>query len=744
MPELPKKFPIEITNKYEVLPNALRQVVNDDWRDRLEVEIGDEKQLDIFYPQLKLKRWDNEVNFSVRLKDTNYEQAQVTTSGDKVIWSKGNIDIEYYDYAEGEGGYKMVWYLKQKPSTNKIEFSIQTKGLDFFYQPPLTQEEIDKGAIRPENVIGSYAVYTSEQKTNWIGGKEYKAGKVCHIYRPKIIDAKGQETWGVLNIDIVKGIYSVEIPQEFLDKAVYPIRSNDTFGYTTIGGTDGWPSPDTLYGYRFTSPADIAGTTVNSMSVYIHCTTVSKHSKQTLHLQSDKSLLSNGVTAAVDLLSDYQWHTGNFSTSPSLSNSTDYILSVIIDDTTYATEFRYDTGTSEYSWREANSYSSPTNYSSPVLEDTKLSIYCTYTAGGTAALTGTAVPTITETDIVNGGKTIIVTLTGDTWVAEGETFDAQRQNIINGIDSAQSEATGWDAVVKAGQSVGNVVRTSDTVVTITLDAFATYDITATETITATIPATALTGGSPIVASPTFQVTPVAAGGVLTFLQSTSSATDASEYTFSSQNLGDAAADRYIIVAVGSRDSGTTSQSISSVTVGGVSATIVVQQRNSATNTDVAGLAIAAVPNGTTGDVIVTFSETMLRCSIALYRATGLSSATPTDNGSSTATAPTYAIDVLAGGFAIGTANSGVNSGTATWTNLTEDYDALVTGEYLNYTGASDTFETEQTNLAVTCTFTSSTNPVGVFASWAFSAPPAGAPPEWPVFIASQFRRPMYT
>lgn len=125
--------------------------------------------------------------------------------------------------------------------------------------------------------------------------------------------------------------------------------------------------------------------------------------------------------------------------------------------------------------------------------------------GASAAITGTITASVNETDIVTGGKTIIITLTGDTWVTAGATFDGQRQNIINGIDSAQSEATGWDAVVKAGEVVASVVRTSDTVVTITLSAFATYDITAQETITVTIPSTAVTGAAAIVATPTFTV-----------------------------------------------------------------------------------------------------------------------------------------------------------------------------------------------------------------------------------------------
>ena len=132
-----------------------------------------------------------------------------------------------------------------------------------------------------------------------------------------------------------------------------------------------------------------------------------------------------------------------------------------------------------------------------------------------AVTTGTATASITESDIIAGGKTIILTLTGDTWVAAGATFDAQRQNIIDGIDSAQAEGTGWDAEVKAKEVVTAVVRTSSTVVTVTLTAAAAYDITAQETITATIPATALvTSASAIVASPTFTVDAVAAGATI--------------------------------------------------------------------------------------------------------------------------------------------------------------------------------------------------------------------------------------
>jgi voltage-gated potassium channel Kch len=97
-------------------------------------------------------------------------------------------------------------------------------------------------------------------------------------------------------------------------------------------------------------------------------------------------------------------------------------------------------------------------------------------------------------------------------VTAGATFDAQRQAIINGLDSAQSELTGWNNEVRDKEVVTSVARTSDTVCTITLSASASYDISATETITVTIPSAALTTGtSDIIGTPTFTVTAVVSG-----------------------------------------------------------------------------------------------------------------------------------------------------------------------------------------------------------------------------------------
>ena len=109
-------------------------------------------------------------------------------------------------------------------------------------------------------------------------------------------------------------------------------------------------------------------------------------------------------------------------------------------------------------------------------------------------------------------NTIVITLTKDTWVSAGGTFDDQRAASISNRDSAQSETYGWDAEVKARTGVAQCVRTSDTVCTIELLAseVAAYRITSNETITVTVPAAALTTStSAVVATGAFTITAAA-------------------------------------------------------------------------------------------------------------------------------------------------------------------------------------------------------------------------------------------
>ena len=126
----------------------------------------------------------------------------------------------------------------------------------------------------------------------------------------------------------------------------------------------------------------------------------------------------------------------------------------------------------------------------------------------TAAVGG--VTAFTEPLLVDGGQATTITLSNDTWQASGTAFDQIRQIILNGITSAQSENTGWNKEVRDNEAIASVVRTSDTVVTITWTAAPDYDITVAETITVTIPDEAVVvSASDLVATPTIDVTATA-------------------------------------------------------------------------------------------------------------------------------------------------------------------------------------------------------------------------------------------
>jgi len=414
MPQIgPTKINKKIKDKYSVVSNAFRlsKVKNAELdkyhkapKDLVVAEVGDVKQEE-FFPQVKLGRWgdtenDNEVNFSVRLQHSEKGTESVGSDDDKITWEKGNLKAEFYDYNEGEGGYKFVWYLKRKPKTNKLTFSLQTKGLKFYYQSPLTQKITDeqkaKGytatetdifdengkvvAHRPENVVGSYAVY-HESKGGMVDkdGKDYKTGKAFQIYRPHLIDANGKEAWGILSIDTNAGTYSVEIPQAFLDTAVYPIKSNDTFGYTSEASTASWAYVDNFVGSAFTFPS--GGGTVSSISFLTNQSIVA-NAKGIICRKITKNIVSDGISVAI-AISRYSktWQTADYETSPVLTGGIGYIFGFVPSNDAYTF---YDTGDANQGYLDNNSYDSPQDLGNVTLSTNKFSVYVTYTANSSS------------------------------------------------------------------------------------------------------------------------------------------------------------------------------------------------------------------------------------------------------------------------------------------------------------------------------------------------------------------------
>jgi hypothetical protein len=150
--------------------------------------------------------------------------------------------------------------LNERPGTNTFAWDIDTENYNWYKQPPLTEEEIDKGAFRPENVINSFAVYhkalknranlkidtsrlSLEQQDEMVlsgeyykkenpetgememfkYGINYQTGKAFHRYRAQATDSNGNTTWAE-DTNIVNGQIVDTFPDDWLDKAVYPVK----------------------------------------------------------------------------------------------------------------------------------------------------------------------------------------------------------------------------------------------------------------------------------------------------------------------------------------------------------------------------------------------------------------------------------------------------------------------------------------------------------------------------------------
>jgi len=336
----------------------------------VEIEIGDIKQKD-FYPQAKFKRWDNEVNFSVRLKT---ETLQKPTKSKNIIATE---NIRFYGLS---GGYEFEIMLKEKPITNVVEFTMQTKGLRFVYQGELTKKDVELGAVRPENVVGSYAVYYDGTPINIEGGKEYKAGKAFHIYRPKIMDAKGKWVWGILNIDTNKNILSVTIPQEFLDTATYPVShaAGLTVGYETAGASFLGVTSNRWYAGYLTSGLITNNFDVSKLTASVFAGSV--NFKGFIDVHNDQVILTNGISGATANSSAWSkhWQDLSYATHPIFSNGIPYDIGYISDGDV---NFYYDSDGSYYViYDTSNSYSSPTDPTGwEYAAGYHMSIYATYT-----------------------------------------------------------------------------------------------------------------------------------------------------------------------------------------------------------------------------------------------------------------------------------------------------------------------------------------------------------------------------
>lgn len=310
---------------------------------------------------------------------------------------------------------KMDIILHSKPDTNKFCYQIEGwEDYDFELQPPLTEEEVKRGMVRPEEIEGSYAVYHKRLKNQrnvlltdeelktidltakiaskeiatttyhgteryvWVG-INYETGKFAHIPYPYIWSANATSTTKhrAEAFDITDGRMCVTMAESD-DTMEYPVRIDPTFGYTSVGASNNIiaGSSDTLFCKATLSESG----TLDSISAYTKGYNTSAGSYG-IYKDSDKTKVGN--TSETSYSGTLGWQTRDM--SDEAVSAGDYWIGMYGSGTGPPmgryTDIKYDSSSGASKLYDTNgTWPSSVTISS---WDVRLhSIYATYTVSG--------------------------------------------------------------------------------------------------------------------------------------------------------------------------------------------------------------------------------------------------------------------------------------------------------------------------------------------------------------------------
>ena len=178
-------------------------------------------------------------------------------------------------------------------------------------------------------------------------------------------------------------------------------------------------------------------------------------------------------------------------------------------------------------------------------------------------------------------------------------------------------------------------------------------------------------------TPTTTPTPSPLPPTTTFITSTGDTASATTYTFNDVPIGGSG-----LIAVSTHAEGISGRTLTSVSINGVSATIA-SQINAGTSPPFAGntntgLVYLRVTGGTTANITITYSSSVNRCGIGVWRIQNNISDTPIQSQTvqqNTGTGLTITFTGLStNNIGICAQTNGTYTTPITWTNATEDYD----------------------------------------------------------------------
>lgn len=362
----------ETRQKYEQDRNSLRLYEQENPRDRLNIELGDIFDEQKIQPQIKLLRFDNEFNFSVRAKFNNLVNPTIQADGNVLRWKDGQNEIRFYQKDKSEilpnGGFEMEQIVNLQKSGNFFYYTLETKNVSFKPQLNLTEKEKNDGHNRPDHMIGAYVIYSTKEFINIEGQNLYRCGKIGEIHAPIIKDSYGNFAKCDMVISQERGLIRIAVPDSFAAKAKNPCILDPTFGYTTQGSSFVSIDQD-LLGSKFSG---VAGR-ITSMSV---CGTSgnTRPYKTLVVSYADKTILQ--VSSAVT--GNNGWLTTTMSGLEIVDGY--YILGAISKYTGGTPYIYYDSGDANQGVDDtSNDYATPTNPIDAGSSNRKYSIYATYT-----------------------------------------------------------------------------------------------------------------------------------------------------------------------------------------------------------------------------------------------------------------------------------------------------------------------------------------------------------------------------
>ena len=175
-------------------------------------------------PSWGLSRWKEENSLSfIPLDDEGFSMR----GNKKQLLYKGRKRSHRFTIL-GDGAFEYDCILEKEPESNVVTLLMDgAERYDFFRQPDFVHDDFLKG---------SYAVY---KKETLIG---QGTGKLCHIHKPLIIDARGRKVWGELSV--IDNELRITIPQDWLANAKYPVVVDPTIGSTQLGSLTHWDNVD--------------------------------------------------------------------------------------------------------------------------------------------------------------------------------------------------------------------------------------------------------------------------------------------------------------------------------------------------------------------------------------------------------------------------------------------------------------------------------------------------------------------